>query len=97
MLVFKGRLGNEDNAVIGQSFKRGKLKFFEEWTDGLRTVEHNWFHTIQGSEQNFDNGETINTVNNGILEKDNIRYVNDRRAGSMNHLFILWICVRIRI
>jgi len=87
VLVFRGMLGNEENAVIGKPFNPGKLRFIEEWDNGVSTVEHPWFHTIQGSDQNYDNGKTINTMENGVLNKSNIRYINEKQS-RINESFI---------
>jgi hypothetical protein len=92
MLVFRGALGNEQDAIIAASFKRGKLKFIEAWENGL-TGNHRWFHTIHGSKQNYDNGITINTVIDGILEKENIRFSGDDRARiNESFIYLLDLC-----
>lgn len=70
-LAFSGTLGNEQGAVIGKSFTLGEIKFNEEWNNGLNG-NHPWQHTTP--DQNPNNGSTANTVENGFLIKDNIRY-----------------------
>ena len=49
MLVFKGELGKEKNAVIGKSFTLGEIKFNEEWTSGMDGENHpkwTWSHML---------------------------------------------------
>jgi hypothetical protein len=71
-LVFKGKLGNENGAVVAKSFVLGEeVKFDEDWDNDL-TGNYPWTHST--SEQNPPNGETINVVENGILTKENVRY-----------------------
>lgn len=72
MLVFKGELGSEQNAVIGKSFSLGEIKFNEEWDNGLNG-NYQWTHTTP--DENPDNGSTSNVIYNGILVKDNVRYI----------------------
>ena len=72
MLIFKGKLGNEENAVIGKTFSLGEIKFNEEWDNGLNG-NYPWTHTTP--DENPDNGSTSNVIDNGILVKDNIRYI----------------------
>ncbi|MFV9646015.1 MAG: hypothetical protein ACNYWU_09350, partial [Desulfobacterales bacterium] len=73
ILTFRGTLGNESGAVIGKSFTPGQVKFNEEWDNGLEG-NHPWTHTTP--DQNPDNGSTSNVVENGILIKDNIRFID---------------------
>jgi hypothetical protein len=80
MLVFAGNLGEENNAVIAKSFSfspREALKFSEDWDNDL-TGNYPWYHSDE--RQNFDNGETINIVENKIFEKGNIRHINEKRS-----------------
>lgn len=77
LLVFKGKLGNEENAVIGKSFSLGEIKFSEEWDNGLNG-NYQWTHTIP--DENPDNGSTSNVADNNILFKDNIRDVGYKTA-----------------
>jgi len=75
MLVFKGTLGNEENAVVGKSFSLGQIKFNEEWDNGLNG-NYQWMHATP--DDNPDNGSTSNAIDYGILLKDNIRYAGYR-------------------
>ncbi len=91
-LIFKGTLGNEQDAVIAAPFKRGKLKFIEEWDNDL-TGNHLWFHTSQDSNQNYDNGITVNAVSDGILGKENIRYNNnDKERINETFIYLMDLC-----
>jgi hypothetical protein len=79
-LAFKGKLGNEEGAVIGKTLTVGEIKFEEEWNNGL-SGNHNWAHTefnLLG--QNPDNGSTSNTFEGDSLIKDNIRLVGQKTA-----------------
>jgi len=71
MLVFKGKLGEEETAVIGKYFTLGKdqVRFNEEWDNGP-TGNYPWEHISCCS----DNGSASNIVENSILIKDNTRY-----------------------
>jgi hypothetical protein len=77
MLAFQGSLGNESGAVVGKSFTLGEIKFNEEWDNGL-DGNYPWTHTT--ADDNPPNGSTINTIENGILIKKNIRYEGNRTA-----------------
>lgn len=77
ILTFRGTLGNESRAVIGKSFMFGQVKINEEWDNGLEG-NHPWTHTTP--DQNPDNGSTSNVVENGILIKDNIRFIDHDTA-----------------
>jgi len=79
-LAFKGKLGNEEGAVIGKALTLGEIKFEEEWNNGL-TGNYTWAHTdINLFDQNPDNGTTTNIVEGDTLIKDNIRYAGKRSA-----------------
>lgn len=79
-LVFKGTLGNEEEAVIGKSLTLEEIKFTEEWDNGLNG-NHTWAHTsFNLFDQNPDNGSTANTIIGDTLIKDNIRYVRYKTA-----------------
>jgi hypothetical protein len=77
MLAFQGTLGNELGAVIGKSFTLGEIKFNEEWDNGL-DGNHPWTHTT--ADDNPPNGNTINTIEDDILIKENIRYEGNSTA-----------------
>jgi hypothetical protein len=80
ILAFKGKLGNEEGAVIGKTLTVGEIKFEEEWNNGL-IGNHNWAHTefnLLG--QNPDNGSTSNAFEGDSLIKDNIRLVGQKTA-----------------
>jgi hypothetical protein len=87
MLVFKGKLGNEEDVVIGKSLPAGKAKFFEEWDNGLQG-NYPWYHST--AEQNYNNGTTSNVIENGVLEKDNVRFIN-QKTRRINQSFIYYI------
>ncbi|MFZ7113093.1 MAG: hypothetical protein ACOWYE_15525 [Desulfatiglandales bacterium] len=72
MLAYRGRLGNEENCVIGKSFSLGDIRFNEEWDNGL-DGKYPWIHTVP--DENPDNGTTSNAVDNGVLLKDNLRFM----------------------
>ncbi|MBW2169314.1 MAG: hypothetical protein JRG69_08660 [Deltaproteobacteria bacterium] len=73
-LVFKGTLGNETDAVVGKVFMLGQeVKFGEAWDNGL-AGNHPWTHSTAA--QNPPNGETVNEVQDGILLKENKRYIS---------------------
>jgi len=77
-LAFKGKLGNEEGAVIGKALTLGEIKFEEEWDNGL-TGNHTWAHIDAGTSQAYpDHGMTSNAIVGDTLVKDNIRYVNYR-------------------
>jgi len=79
-LAFKGKLGNEEGAVIGKALTLGEVKFAEEWDNGL-IGSHNWAHTdfnLLG--QNTDNGSTLYAFEGDSLIKDNIRFVGHKTA-----------------
>jgi len=72
MLAFQGSLGNESGAVAGKSFTLDQeIKFNEEWDNGLYG-NYPWTHTT--ADDNPPNGSTSNTIEDGILIKENIRY-----------------------
>lgn len=78
MFVFKGKLGQEESAVIGKYFTLGRnqVKFNEEWDNGP-TGNYPWVHTT--ADQNPDNGATYNQVmatdtSSNSLIKENVRY-----------------------
>jgi hypothetical protein len=84
MLVFRGTLGNEKDAVIGKYFLPGEIKFLEAWDNGL-AGNHPWFHSTDG--QNYNNGATSNIIEDGLFVKDNIRYINEDKD-RINESFI---------
>jgi hypothetical protein len=86
VVVFQGRLGQEDGAVVGKVV--GPAKFLEKWDQDL-TSNHFWAHstqtTILGSNPN--NGTSTTEVVDGKLVM-----LNERVAGSgdarFNHSFV---------
>lgn len=84
MLVFKGTLGSEENAIIAKPFSTGKIKFLESWDTAL-PGNFPWYHSTDA--QNFNNGSTLNETQYGILNKDNIRFINEDQ-GRINQSFI---------
>lgn len=71
ILVFRGRMGMEQDAVAGYIHGAG---WREEWDAELYDT-HNWVYSENDLvDQNPNNGETINTVDSGRLVKKNIRY-----------------------
>lgn len=52
-LVFRGKLGNETNAVVGKVFKPGKIILNEDWKNGIVYTDDNWQDMV-------DNGD--NTI-----------------------------------
>jgi len=72
-LVFRGKLGNEMDAVVGKVFTLGEEVKFEEAWDNELDGNHPWTHSTAA--QNPPNGETVNEVQDGILLKENKRYV----------------------
>jgi len=84
MLAYIGKLGNEENAVIGKHFLPGDIKFLEAWDNDLNG-KYPWYHSTDA--QNYNNGSTLNVVKDGRLEKDNIRIINDDKV-RINESFI---------
>jgi hypothetical protein len=79
-LAFKGKLGNEEGAVIGKAFTIGEVKFAEEWGNGLNG-NYSWAHTdFNLFDQNPANGSTSNVMEADTLIKDNTRYVGHKTA-----------------
>lgn len=79
-LAFKGKLGNEEGAVIGKALTLGEIKFAEEWDNGF-TGSHNWAHTdFNLFDQNLGNGSTSNVIEGDTLVKDNIRFAGHQTA-----------------
>ena len=77
MLAFHGKLGKEEDAVVGKYFLPGKIKFVEDWYRGMRG-KHPWFHSTDAD--NYDNGFTDNSIVGDIfLSKLNIRFSGDDR------------------
>jgi hypothetical protein len=87
MLAFKGKLGNEEGAVIGKSFAAGTLKAHECWDNGLQG-NYPWFHST--ADQNLNNGVTTNTIEEGILAKTNARDA-DQKIRHINQSLIYFI------
>lgn len=74
VIGFRGRLGDEKDAVIGKVFTlQPKVLFQEDWV----SLEGNypWVHTT--AENNLDNGQTINEISDNILIKKNIRLADN--------------------
>ena len=72
-LTYQGKLGNEEGAVIGKVFNPGKLKFNEEWNNGL-TGNNNWYHVADNyTDPNCANLTGYNTTSQSgtFLVKDN--------------------------
>lgn len=67
MLVFRGALGAEKDAVIGKSFELGTVKFDEEWDNGLEG-NHPW--PWQHSTFSDEYGYSKNAVADSMLIKD---------------------------
>ena len=79
-LAFKGKLGNEEGAVIGKALTLGEVKFSEEWNNGF-TGNHNWAHTdFNLFDQDLGNGSTSNVFEGDTLIKDNIRFMGHKTA-----------------
>ena len=70
--------------MVGKAFSPGKLKFLEEWDNGL-IGNYSWYHSTEA--QNPNNGITSNIAEYGVLAKDNIRNVNEDR-GRINQSFL---------
>jgi hypothetical protein len=87
-LAFRGTLGREEGvAVIGKCFTLGEIKFNEEWDRGL-TGNHSWAHTdFNFSNQNPQNGQSLNFIKGDVLVKDNIRYAG-YRSNRINESFV---------
>jgi hypothetical protein len=85
MLVFKGKLGQEESAVIGKYFTFGQdqVKFNEEWDNGF-TGNHPWFNSYT---INPNNGTSSNIVENGILSMDNTRFLG-YKSGRYNESYL---------
>lgn len=79
-LAFKGKLGNEEGAVIGKALTLGEVKFAEEWDNGF-TGNYTWAHTdFNLFDQNLANGSTSNLFEGDTFIKDNIRFVGYKTA-----------------
>ncbi|MCC7201612.1 MAG: hypothetical protein IT393_02960, partial [Nitrospirae bacterium] len=77
ILVFRGRMGLEEDAVAGYIHGAG---WREEWDTGLYD-NHNWIYSeTDMAGQNPANGETVNQIVSGKLVKENIRYANSDMA-----------------
>ena len=77
MLAFRGKLGEEEGAVVGKYFLPGNIKFVEDWYKG-KGGKHPWFHSTDAD--NYDNGFTDNSIVGDIfLSKRNIRFIGDDR------------------
>ena len=87
MLAFKGTLGTEEGAVIGQYFTPGEIKFEEEWDNGLQG-RHPWAHADAGTSEIYPgHGRTSNTIVGDVLVKENVRYAGYRNE-SFNLSFV---------
>lgn len=87
MLAFRGKLGNEEGAVIGKAISLGEIKFEEDWDSDL-IGNHTWAHTdFNLFGQNPNNGATSNTLEEDSLVKDNIRFV-DYKTARVNESFL---------
>jgi hypothetical protein len=78
VVVFQGRLGQEDGAVVGKVV--GPAKFLEKWDqDNGLTAKHPWAHSTQTSilGTNPNNGVSTTEVLNGKLIM-----INERVAGN---------------
>ena len=88
MLAFRGKLGEEEGAVVGKYFLPGNIKFVEDWYKGKRG-KHPWFHSTDAD--NYDNGFTDNSIVGDIfLSKRNIRFGGDDRR-RRNESFLWFI------
>lgn len=81
ILVFEGTLGAEENdAVAGKVLTLPRIGWWEEWDKGL-AGNHPWLTTgIELTGFNAANGQTVNLVAEGMLNKENIRYAGNRAA-----------------
>ena len=88
MLAFRGKLGEEEDAVVGKYFLPGNIKFVEDWYKG-KCGKHPWFHSTDAD--NYDNGFTDNSIVGDIfLSKRNIRFIGDDRR-RRNESFLWFI------
>ncbi len=84
MLVFKGTMGAEKDAVAGRLIKPG---WQEEWDSSLKG-NHSWLFTgIDLPGQNPSTGSTVNSTADGKLVKENIRYAGNSQP-RVNSTFI---------
>jgi hypothetical protein len=90
ILVFRGTMGNEDNAVAGRVVRTWR----EEWDNGL-TGNHNWLSSDPDFKNNFYFGYIKDTVANGTLTKDNS--TNNTSSGNINQNWIGGPSIKIPI
>ncbi|MCC7202474.1 MAG: hypothetical protein IT393_07440 [Nitrospirae bacterium] len=84
VIVFRGRIGMEQEAVAGYIHGAG---WREEWDAGLYE-NHNWVYSETDlAGQNPNNGMTINNMLSGKLVKENIRYAGEE-WGRANETYI---------
>jgi hypothetical protein len=76
-LAFKGKLGNEPDAVIGKTFSPGYVIFEEEWDRPL-PGSYGWAHTGY----NWDSHNPANGVSTNVIAEDMLAKRNIRSAGS---------------
>lgn len=87
-LAYRGKLGLEEDAVIGKVFTPGEIKFNEEWDNGL-IGNHTWLHTGDSGYDSNDPavGYKVNRIEGDLLVKENVRYLGER-GGHYNESFI---------
>ncbi len=77
ILVFRGRMGMEADAVAGYIHGVG---WKEDWDAGLYD-NHNWVYSETDlAGQNPNNGMSINNMSSGKLVKENVRYAGSDMA-----------------
>lgn len=82
ILVFRGQLGNENDAVVG----RVTRAFREEWNNGLNN-NHPWLYSDTDLHNNSSSGQIANTIVNNRLVKDNTTDVGASN-GNINETLI---------
>ena len=80
-LAFRGRLGNETDAVVGKVFKPGKILFNEEWDNGI-TGNHDW--VFRGNSDSWSTKEVVD----GHLIMESAHYPEHNVDGRLNELFM---------